>query len=96
MITKGKGGGYLVVAGGGDVCVTLSLLMCVPCHASELENPWPKTLEHCSIQQSSNAYKGTTPKPFIKPFPADFPVDYAETDVFLRPGRLLCVHEDLQ
>lgn len=49
MITKGKGGGYLVVAGGGDVCVTLSLLMCVPCHASELENPWPKTLEHCSV-----------------------------------------------
>lgn len=37
------------MAGGGDVCVTLSLLMCVPCHASELENPWPKTLEHCSV-----------------------------------------------
>lgn len=31
----------------GDVHETLSLLTCVPRHESELENPWPKTLEHC-------------------------------------------------
>lgn len=32
----------------GDVHETLSLLR-VPRHESELENPWPKTLEHCLV-----------------------------------------------